>query len=160
MIMKKIILFLTVGIGIAVAVWFGINRTESFKQINTTAENVAVRGFDTVAYFKAQNAVAGDPKFSYLWNGAKWYFSSAENMEKFKAAPETYAPQFGGYCSFAVSKGYTADGDPQAWKIVGGKLYLNYNLQVKEKWETEQEKLIETGEKNWTEFKKKKPEHK
>lgn len=158
--MKKIILFLTIGIGIAVAVWFGLWQTENFKQINTTAENVAIKGFDTVAYFTEQIPVQGDARFSFIWNGAKWYFSSAENMEKFKAAPERYAPQFGGYCSFAVSKGYTADGDPQAWKIVDDKLYLNYNKEVQKMWEAEQEKRINDGEKNWQEFKKKKPQHK
>jgi len=133
---------------------------EDFNKINTTAETVAVKGFDAVAYFTAENAVEGNPQFSYIWNGAKWYFSSAENMEKFKAAPENYAPQFGGYCSFAVSKGYTADADPQAWKIVNGKLYLNYNRKVKEMWEAEQETRIRDAEQNWDEFKKKKPEHK
>lgn len=158
--MKKFILFLTVGIGIAVAVWVGVKQSESFKQINTTAENVAIKGFDTVAYFSQQTAVEGNPQFSFVWNGAKWYFSSAENMEKFKANPESFAPQFGGYCSWAVSKGYTANGDPNAWNVVGGKLYLNYNMEVKKMWEAEQEKRIADGEKNWREFKKKKPEHK
>ena len=158
--MKKIILILVVGIGIAAAVWFGISRTEGVKKINTTAENLAVKGFDTVAYFTQETAVPGNPQYSYLWNGAKWYFSSAENMEKFKAAPDAYAPQFGGYCSFAVSKGYTADADPQAWKIVDGKLFLNYNQKVKEMWEAEQETRIKDAEKNWREFQKKKPEHK
>jgi YHS domain-containing protein len=133
---------------------------EDFKKVNATAENVAVKGFDTVAYFTAEKAIEGNPQYSFIWNGAKWYFSSAENMEKFKAAPEIYAPQFGGYCAWAVSKGYTADGDPNAWKIVDGKLYLNYNQKVKEMWEAEQETRIKEGKKNWAEFKKKKPEHK
>jgi YHS domain-containing protein len=133
---------------------------EGVKKVNTTDENVAIRGFDTVAFFTAEQAVEGNPQFSFVWNGAKWYFSSPENMEKFKAAPERYAPQFGGYCAWAVSKGYTADGDPHVWKIVDGRLYLNYNQQVKEKWEAEQPKLIEDGKRNWEEFKKKKPEHK
>ena len=158
--MKKIILFVIVGIGIAAAVWFGINRSEGVKKINTTAENLAVRGFDTVAYFTENAAVPGTPQYSFIWNGAKWYFSSPENMEKFKATPETYAPQFGGYCSFAVSKGYTADADPQAWKIVDGKLFLNYNQKVKEMWEAEQDMRIRDGGKNWQEFQKKKPDHK
>ena len=158
--MKKIILFVIVGIGIAAAVWVGMNQTEGVKKINATAENLAVKGFDTVAYFTENAAVPGNPQHQFIWNGAKWYFSSAENMEKFKAAPDAYAPQFGGYCSFAVSKGYTADADPQAWKVAGGKLYLNYNREVKKLWEGEQEKRIKDGEKNWEEFKKKKPEHK
>jgi len=81
-------------------------------------------------------------------------------MKKFQANPEAYAPQFGGYCSFAVSEGYTADGDPEAWKVVDGKLYLNYNKQVREKWEANQAERIEKGKANWQSFKTKKPEHK
>lgn len=151
----KIFIFL------AAAIFFvACNQTENFKKVSVTAENVAVKGYDTVAYFTAEKAIEGNPQYSFIWNGAKWYFSSAENMEKFKAAPEQYAPQFGGYCSFAVSKGYTADGDPQAWKVVDGKLYLNYSPKVKEMWEAEQEPRIKEGRKNWEEFKKKKPEHK
>ena len=158
--MKKFILFVIGGIGIIAAVWFGINTTEGVKKVNTTAENVAVKGFDTVAYFTEQTAVQGNPRFEFVWNGAKWLFANRENLEKFKANPEAFAPQFGGYCSFAVSKGYTADSDPQAWKIVDGKLYLNYNPKVKELWEAEQEMRIQEGKKNWQEFQKKKPEHK
>lgn len=135
-------------------------KTEGVKPINTTAENVAIKGFDTVAYFKDKLPKEGKAEFSHEWNGAKWYFSSAENRDEFAKTPEKYAPQFGGYCSWAVSHGYTADSDPQAWKVVDGKLYLNYNQKVKEKWEAEQPKLIQEGEKNWTEFKVKKPEHK
>lgn len=127
---------------------------------NTDANGAALRGFDAVAYFTADNAVKGDSKYEYVWNGAKWFFSSEDNMKKFQADPEAYAPQFGGYCSFAVSEGYTADGDPEAWKVVDGKLYLNYNKQVKQKWEQDQGARIEKGKANWQQFKTKKPEHK
>ena len=102
----------------------------------------------------------GNPRYEFAWNGAKWLFSSAENLEKFKADPEAYAPQFGGYCSYAVSKGYTANGDPNAWKIVDGKLYLNYSPEVKQLWEKEQDERIRNGNQNWEGFKKKAPEHK
>lgn len=128
--------------------------------VSTNSENVAIKGFDAVAYFAADGAAKGKPEFEFVWNGAKWLFSNGENLEKFKQNPEQYAPQFGGYCSWAVSHGYTADSDPEAWKIVDNKLYLNYNWKVKEKWEAEQQGLIQTGEKNWKEFKTKKPEHK
>lgn len=150
-------MFLIVAIGIFAA---NCSSTGSFRQVSTTAENVAIKGYDTVAYFADQGAVKGNPQFEFVWNGAKWLFSSKENMEKFQKSPEIYAPQFGGYCSWAVSHGYTADGDPEAWKVVDGKLYLNYNPEVKKKWEAEQQKLIEDGKKNWQEFKAKKPEHK
>jgi YHS domain-containing protein len=135
-------------------------NSDGVAKVNKTPDGLAVRGFDTVAYFVAQNAVQGEGKYEYAWNGAKWLFSSQENMEKFKQNPEAYAPQFGGYCSYAVSRGYTADADPTAWKIVDGKLYLNYNQGAKEAWEEDQEKSIKDGQKNWVEFQKKKPEHK
>ncbi|MEP7147536.1 MAG: YHS domain-containing (seleno)protein [Acidobacteriota bacterium] len=121
---------------------------------------VALRGFDAVAYFAVENAVKGDGKYEYVWKGAKWLFSTEENMRKFQANPDMYAPQFGGYCSYAVSKGYTANGDPEAWKIVKGKLYLNYSPEVKKLWEQDQDTRISDGVTNWTEFKTRKPEHK
>lgn len=143
------------------AFFVGCNNPETkMNPVATNTENVAIKGFDTVAYFTAVGAAKGNPQFEFVWNGAKWLFSNAENLEKFKLNPEQYAPQFGGYCSWAVSHGYTADGDPNAWKIVDKKLYLNYNPEVKKKWEAEQQELIKTGEKNWQEFKTKKPEHK
>ena len=152
---------LTLGLVVAAALAFtACGRTETQLGLNADADGRALRGFDAVAYFAADSAVKGDPKYEYAWNGAKWLFSSEENMKKFQANPEAYAPQFGGYCSYAVSEGYTADGDPEAWKVVDGKLYLNYNKQVKEKWEQNQTERITNGSSNWQEFKKKKPEHK
>ena len=152
-------LFSVMLIGVAIAV-ASCNKSETTIGFNTDSNGVALRGFDAVAYFAVENAVKGDAKYEYVWNGAKWFFSSEENMKKFQANPESYTPQFGGYCSYAVSEGYTADGDPEAWKVVDGKLFLNYNKQVKEKWEQNQTERIEKGSANWQQFKKKKPEHK
>jgi YHS domain-containing protein len=150
-------LLLLAGIG---AVAASCTRSGGVAAVNTAADGLALRGFDTVAYYTAESAIKGDPKYSFAWRGATWYFASEENMNQFKANPEAYAPQFGGYCSYAVSQGYTADGDPQQWKVVDGKLYLNYNQKAKEAWEKEQGKFIKDGEKNWAEFQTKKPEHK
>lgn len=152
--------FLAFILFLGLAALAACGKTDGVGLVDTTADGLAVRGFDTVAYYTAETAVNGDPKYSFVWRGATWYFSSEENMETFKARPEAYAPQFGGYCSYAVSHGYTADGDPQQWKVVDGKLYLNYNQRAKEAWEREQDKLIKEGETNWAEFQKKKPEHK
>lgn len=152
-------LFLVIFIGIA-ATLASCGKPGTAIGFNADASGRALRGFDAVAYFAVENAVEGNPQYEYAWNGAKWLFMNAENLEKFKADPETYAPQFGGYCSYAVSEGYTADGDPEAWKVVDGKLYLNYSPKVKEMWEQNQSERIENGTKKWSEFKKKKPEHK
>jgi YHS domain-containing protein len=153
-------MFLVALIGIVAVFFAACSSSEPAVGVNTGSDGVALRGFDAVAYFAVDNAVKGNAKYEYAWNGAKWLFSSEENMKKFQANPEAYAPQFGGYCSFAVSEGYTADGDPEAWKVVDGKLYLNYNKEVREKWEKDQGARIEKGTANWKAFKTKKPEHK
>lgn len=125
--------------------------------VDMDAENIAIGGFDAVSFFSGSRPRKGRAEFSHDWNGSKWYFSSAANQELFRQSPEKYAPQFGGYCAWAVSQGYAADGDPNVWKIVNGKLYLNYNRRIKEKWEAEQRILILKAEKNWEELNMKKP---
>ena len=102
----------------------------------------AVSGYDTVAYFTESKAVKGQDSFSTEWNGATWLFSSAENLEKFKNNPEKYAPQYGGYCAWAVANGSLASSDPKQWHIENGKLYLNYNKDIKEKWLPDRATLI------------------
>ena len=109
----------------------------------------AIKGYDPVAYFVEGSAKKGMEAHSFEWSGVTWYFSSEQHLEKFKTHPEWYAPQFGGYCSYAVSQGYTYKSDPEAWKIVDGKLYLNYSLKIKKKWEANQAELIRSAEANW-----------
>jgi YHS domain-containing protein len=112
-------------------------------------KGVAVAGYDPVAYFTDKKPVKGKPDISYSWKGATWRFASAKNRDAFKANPETYAPQYGGHCAWAVSQGYTAKGDPKVWKIVGGKLYLNYNAQVQQNWERDTAGNITKADGNW-----------
>jgi len=109
----------------------------------------AIRGYDAVAYYQQSAPVKGSPQFNYQWRGATWLFASAENRDRFQADPEHYAPQYGGYCAYAVSKGRTASIDPEAWKIVDGKLYLNYSKGVQKKWEQDVPGNIVKADKNW-----------
>jgi hypothetical protein len=109
----------------------------------------ALKGYDPVAYFAQNQAVKGSPQFSYDWMNAKWLFATAENRDKFKASPEQYAPQYGGYCAYAVSQGRTAPIDPDAWRIVDGKLYLNYSKGVQKKWEQDRAGYIQKADQNW-----------
>jgi YHS domain-containing protein len=153
--------FLLISAAIGTAVFFAAcSKSEGVKAVNVTSNNVAVKGYDTVAFFTENKPVEGKADFQHSWNGATWNFSSEANRDSFAKNPEKYAPQYGGYCSYAVSHGYTADGDPQAWKIVDGKLYLNYNQKAKEAWETDIPNNIKNGNENWKTFLKKKPEHK
>jgi len=111
--------------------------------------NGAIRGHDPVAYFDRNGPAKGSKQFSHAWRGATWYFASAENREKFAADPERYAPQYGGYCAYAVAQGYTADIDPAAWSIVDGKLFLNYSLGVRERWNKDIPGHIRKADANW-----------
>jgi YHS domain-containing protein len=121
-------------------------------QIYTSAfDDIAVQGYDPVAYFKAGKPVKGAKEFSTTWNGAEFRFASAANRDAFKKNPEAYAPQYGGYCAWAVSQGYTAKGDAKFWKIVDGKLYLNYNSSVQKKWEGDIPGFIASANTNWPE---------
>lgn len=119
------------------------------KPVNTTWLGVAIDGYDPVAYFESGAPAKGEKANSLEWGGATWRFASAANLQAFKAEPEKYAPQFGGYCAWAVSQGYTADIDPKAWKIVEGKLYLNYSLDVQKKWEEDIPGHIKAARANW-----------
>ncbi len=97
---------------------------------NSYRDKGAIRGHDPVAYFSLKpgaKAVKGKKEFSYEWEGVTWYFSSLKNLKAFKENPTAYAPQFGGYCSFAVSKNFTTSIRPDSWLIHEGKLYLNHN---------------------------------
>ncbi|HEY6975788.1 MAG TPA: YHS domain-containing (seleno)protein [Chitinophagaceae bacterium] len=115
----------------------------------------AINGYDPVAYFKEGKPVKGNEKLSYDWNNAKWYFVSSENLNVFSKSPEKYAPQYGGYCAYGMSEGHKAPTDPNAWTIVNGKLYLNYSLDVKQKWNKNQMERIDQADKNWPQLKDK-----
>ncbi|HYF33020.1 MAG TPA: YHS domain-containing (seleno)protein [Chitinophagaceae bacterium] len=109
----------------------------------------AIRGYDPVAYFIEGKPVNGMDSLVYEWENARWYFASRKNLDLFKAAPGRYAPQYGGYCAYGLSNGYKASTDPQAWTIVNGKLYLNYNTAVRAEWNKDREQRIEKAGKNW-----------
>ena len=111
--------------------------------------NVAVGGHDPVAYFAEGKPVKGDRSIVLQHAGAEWRFASAQNRDRFAAAPERYAPQYGGYCAWAAAQGYTASGDPQFWKIVDDKLYLNYDADVQKKWEKDIPGFIAKANQNW-----------
>lgn len=115
----------------------------------------AIRGYDPVAYFTEGKPVEGKQAFVYNWNTASWYFSSQQNLNLFKANPEKYAPQYGGYCAYGLSRGYKASTVPEAWTIVNGKLYLNYSLSVRNTWDKERAERIEKANKYWPEIKDK-----
>lgn len=111
--------------------------------------NNAVGGYDTVEYFKQNKAIKGKNEFQTEWKDTIWLFSSKKNLNAFLKSPEKYAPQYGGYCAWAIAHGYDARGDPLVFSIVNDKLYLNYNRDVQKQWEKNIPRFIKNADKNW-----------
>ena len=111
--------------------------------------SLAASGYDPVAYFVEGRPVEGRKAFEFEWNGATWRFATADNRAAFEADPEKFAPQYGGYCAWAVSQGTTASTDPEAWRIVDGKLYLNYSKSVQSTWVQDIPGNIAKADGNW-----------
>ena len=114
--------------------------------------STALSGYDPIAYFETGATQMGSKQHSLEWMGATWRFANAERLAMFEREPEKYAPQYGGYCAYAIAEGYTASSDPEAWKIVDGKLYLNYSKKIRTIWEQDIPGYIEKADRNWPEI--------
>ncbi len=112
------------------------------------AEIGALGGYDPVSFFSG-TPFKGQSGLTASYKGATYHFATAENRAKFLANVSAYAPQYGGYCAWAAARGYTAPGDPRYWKVVGGKLYVNYDGGVQKKWEKDIPGFIAKADKNW-----------
>jgi hypothetical protein len=117
--------------------------------VNKEGSGVAIKGYDPVAYFTQGKPVKGSPSFVHQWMGATWWFASAEDRDQFAGHPQMYVPQYGGYCAYGVSQGHAVSIDPEAWKIVDGKLYLNYSRDVQKKWLQAIPQYIQEADRNW-----------
>ena len=114
-----------------------------------TAGGAALGGYDPVAYFTESRPVKGDARFTHAWKGATWRFASAAHRDAFAAAPEKYAPQYGGYCAYGVASGYTVPTVPEAWSVREGRLYLNYSTGVQQSWLRDPAGYIRKADANW-----------
>ena len=112
-------------------------------------DGAVIRGYDVVSYFTDGKPAKGDRSHAVMWKGAMWYFSSRKNRSAFEMNPVAYAPQYGGYCAWAVSRGYTASVVPEAWQIVDNRLYLCYSLSVRDRWSRDIPGNIASGDANW-----------
>lgn len=111
--------------------------------------NTALQGYDPVTYFTDDAPAKGDKSITADWNGAVVWFVSEANRDAFLADPDAYAPQYGGYCAWAMADGKYAKGNAHYWNIVEGKLYLNYNKSIQRKWMADIPGFIERADKAW-----------
>ena len=117
-----------------------------------TLNGPALDGYDTVAYFTLNRAVRGSAEYQHDWRDTTWYFSSAEHLALFKKDPEKYAPQFGGYCAYAVSRDRLYKGHPEVFTIEDGRLFFNNNPGVMQIWEKNPSHFIDTAERLFEEL--------
>ncbi|MEE9318324.1 MAG: YHS domain-containing (seleno)protein [Rhodospirillales bacterium] len=147
---KRDIFKIFAGLLAAVFLFAAPSAAQAKPEINQSFIGaVAIEGTDPVAYFTEKKAVKGSSEYTHPWKGAKWRFKNAANRDAFAGDPEKYAPRFGGYCAWAVSQGYTASIDPEAWTVHKGRLYLNYSIGVRDEWAQDIPGNIAKGENNW-----------
>ncbi len=129
----------------------------SASAVNVDAKGVGLKGYDPVAYFTAGVPTAGKAEFTSKHDGVTYQFATAANRDAFKAAPTKYAPQFGGFCAMGVALEKKLDGDPAAWTIADGKLYLNVNKDVQKKYMEDVTGNNKKADSNWPQLRNKTP---
>jgi len=127
----------------------GVSVTQAGTLINVDKSGLAVKGYDVVAYFSDGKPVKGDPKFASTYGGGTYYFASAEHKTMFDKDPAKYAPQFGGFCAYAVAKNMTAKIEPDAFQIVDGRLLLQYDRSIREKFNQDTNGNLAKADANW-----------
>jgi YHS domain-containing protein len=145
-----------VAVSIAAAFWLGacaktveeIRAEPPVKPVNVEA-NLALKGYDPVAYFSDGTAIAGTRQFTSMWKGATWQFASAGHKALFDTNPQAYAPQYGGYCAYAMSNGAVVDADPTLWGIEKGRLFVNNNVIAHTLWKQDRDDRIMRADQNW-----------
>ena len=141
----------------AIALALSLSAGAAFADEITTfvKQGAAIGGTDPVAYFTEGKPIEGKDAFTATYDDVTWKFASAANRDLFVADPEKYAPQYGGFCAFGASKGFKVPVVPDAWKIVDGKLYLNYSKSVQSQWAQNIPGFIANGDTNWPRLKQK-----
>jgi hypothetical protein len=122
---------------------------EATEDVNRTAENIAILGYDPVAYFTEGRPVAGRPEFRHSWRDADWLFATPENMDRFAADPERYEPRYGGFCAGGMAQGVKVSIDPEAWAIVDDRLYLFFDRKLVGDFVEQADDRIPEADRNW-----------
>lgn len=129
----------------------------SLWALDYTHSTPGIGGYDPVAYFTKGKAIKGNGYYVADYNGVTYAFSSEEHQEMFEANPKKYVPAYGGYCAYGVAVGKKFVADPDVWKIVNGKLYLNLDRNIQNKWNKDIPGYIKTADANWVEIREKAP---
>ena len=141
------------GLSIPTLASVAVAGSDSVPAVNS-ADGIGLKGYDPVAYFVNGKPLKGLDQYSLPWKGVTYRFASAQNLESFKATPEKYLPQYGGYCAYAMSLNRIADIDPSRWAIVDGRLFLNNGLFAQALWSRDKSGNISSADHNWPSYPK------
>ena len=136
--------------GAALSVVLATSALAAGVDVNASNTGLALQGYDPVAYFTLGEPTEGSYKITSVYKDATYRFASEEHKAAFEADPESYLPQYGGFCAFGAAMGFKFDGDPDHWKIVDGELYLNLSADIQERWQSDIPGYIEKADENWT----------
>lgn len=117
--------------------------------ISRDGMGAALQGYDVLSYLEDGLAVQGSEKFTAEYGGVTWRFTTAEHRDRFRANPQAYQPEYGGFCAYSVGRGYPATADPKSFKVQDGKLYLFFNRAAQTVWEQDQRQLSAAADRNW-----------
>jgi YHS domain-containing protein len=140
------------GLTLALLVLVSLAPISADAQVNTNGGPAAIGGYDAVAYFADHAAVRGSAEHTASWRGATFWFATEAHRATFAAAPARYAPAYGGYCAYAAADGRLVRTDPQAWTIHGGRLFLNYSIEIRTRWLADQDRYIAEADRRWPEL--------
>ncbi|MGE0475032.1 MAG: YHS domain-containing (seleno)protein [Nitrospirales bacterium] len=143
-------------LGSVFAVFMAVVATPALA-VDVTHSTPGISGYDPVAYFTDGKPMKGSGYHVAEHKGVTYAFASKEHKNAFEANPEKYVPAYGGYCAYGVAVGKKFVSDPEAWKIVQGKLYLNLDKDIQSKWAKDIPGYIKKSEANWKEIKDKAP---
>lgn len=136
------------ALSFALALWT-ISSVSAANHLVIDSEGVAIQGYDTVAYFTVGRAMRGNPEFEHSWDGARWWFATAEHRDQFAGDPERYAPRFGGYCTGGLSLGYKLVADPENWYIADGALHLHHTPEGRERALANLDSVLSKAAESW-----------
>jgi YHS domain-containing protein len=144
------LLTIVATLGLATVATTALATKTASGEYNSMHAGLGAKGYDVVAYFSENKPVQGTDRHTAEYGGVKWQFSSADNLATFKKDPAKYAPQFGGYCAWGASIGKLFDVDPvNGWKVVDGKLYLNFNGDINATFSKAPQGFIDKANQNW-----------
>ncbi len=154
---SSMLLALTLNLGVQTSAYaYDENSTAA---VNVNEANVGLHGYDPVSYFTTQTPTIGLTRLTHIAQNVSYHFSSQSNLDMFKANPTKYVPQFGGFCAMGVALDKKLDGDPLAWRIVDGKLYLNVNKDIQKKWLENVPGNLQKANTEWPVIKDKAPKY-